>query len=113
MSYCLKYVQTSSLLMTTEVAFTNNTLQVFRQYSIDASNKVLAKAILGDDPLEIINVFRFKNGEIVEIWNDRLDVESNRTTIMGLKWLLLGLLIALISFIWALRLKKKLKVLRS
>ena len=84
--------------MTTEVAFTNNTLQVFRQYSIDASNKVLAKAILGDDPLEIINVFRFKNGEIVEIWNDRLDVESNRTTIMGLKWLLLGLLIALIPF---------------
>ncbi len=113
MSYCLKYVPTSSLLMTTEVAFTNNTLQVFWQYSIEARNKVLAKAIFGDEPLEIINVFRFKDGTIVEIWNDRLVVESNRTTLMGLKWLLLGLLIALISFIWALRLKKKLKALRS
>lgn len=69
--------------------------------------------ILRMDNLAIINVFRIKDGKIVEIWNHRHDIETNQTLKFVFKGLLIGLLIALISTMIAFRLKRKLKLIRQ
>ena len=61
------------------------------------------------DDLPIINVFRFENGKIVEIWNHRHDIDTNRPKMYLFLGLLIGLIIALIPTIIAFRLKRKLK----
>jgi len=70
---------------------------------------LFGKIILGSKPIDIINVFRFKDGKIVEIWNHRHDIETNQTLKFTFQGLLIGLLIALIPTIWAIRLRRKLK----
>jgi len=70
------------------------------------------KVVFGSKPIPIINVFRFKDGKIVEIWNHRHDIDTNQTLRFTLKGLLVGLLIAIIPTIWAIRLRKKLKKLK-
>ncbi|MFK5972784.1 MAG: ester cyclase [Flavobacteriaceae bacterium] len=60
-------------------------------------------------PISIINVFRIKNGKIVEFWNHRHDIDTPQTLKFTLKGLLFGLLIALAPTILAIRLKRKLK----
>jgi predicted SnoaL-like aldol condensation-catalyzing enzyme len=75
--------------------------------------KTLFGRVLAMEELAIINVFRFENGKIVEIWNHRLDIETNQTLKFVIQGLLFGLLIALIPAIWAIRLRRKLKALRS
>ncbi|MEM8847611.1 MAG: ester cyclase [Bacteroidota bacterium] len=70
----------------------------------------MAKMMFGSGSIPIINVFRIKDGKIVEIWNHRHDIDTNIPIIfIGGKGLLIGLLIALIPTIIAFRLKKKLK----
>ena len=64
--------------------------------------------IYGMEELAIINVFRIKDGKIVEIWNHRHDIETNQTLKFTFKGLIIGLLIALIPTIIALRLRRKL-----
>ena len=66
--------------------------------------------VLKMDNLAIINVFRIKDGKIVEIWNHRHDIETNQTLRFVFKGLLIGLLIALIPTVIAFRLKRKLKL---
>jgi predicted SnoaL-like aldol condensation-catalyzing enzyme len=70
------------------------------------------KVVFGSNPIPIINVFRFKDGKIVEVWNHRHDIDTNQTMVFTFKGLLIGLLIALIPTIWAFRLRKKLKKLK-
>lgn len=65
------------------------------------------------ESLAIINVFRIKDGKIVEIWNHRHDVETNQTLRFVFKGLLIGLVIALIPTFIAFRLRKKLKTIRE
>lgn len=67
------------------------------------------KIFLGNKPMHIINVFRFKDGKIVEFWNHRHDIDSPQTLKFVFKGLLIGLLIALIPTFLAIRLRKKLK----
>jgi len=67
--------------------------------------------ILGMKKLAIINVFRIKDGKIVEIWNHRLDIETNQTIRFVIKGLLIGLLVALIPTFIAFRLRRKLKII--
>lgn len=67
--------------------------------------------ILGMEQLAIINVFRIKDGKIVEVWNHRHDIETNQTLEFVFKGFLIGLAIALIPTIIAFRLRKKLKVI--
>ena len=67
--------------------------------------------ILGMEKLAIINVFRIKDGKIVEIWNHRHDIETNQTIKFVIKGLLIGLLFALIPTFIAYRLRKKLKAI--
>jgi predicted SnoaL-like aldol condensation-catalyzing enzyme len=69
--------------------------------------------LYGMEELAIINVFRINNeSKIVEIWNHRHDIETNRTMMFTIKGLLIGLLIALIPTIFAFRLRRKLKALK-
>ena len=69
--------------------------------------------VLGMEKLAIINVFRIKNGKIVEIWNHRHDIETKQTMRFVIKGLLIGLLIALISTFIAFRLRRKLRKIRN
>lgn len=69
--------------------------------------------ILGMEKLAIINVFRIKDGKIVEIWNHRHDIETNQTLKFVFKGLLIGLAIALIPTFIAFRLRKKLRAIRK
>ena len=75
-------------------------------------NTIFGK-ILGMEELAIINVFRIKDGKIVETWNHRHDIETNQTLKFVFKGLLIGLLIALIPTFIALRLRKKLKAIQK
>ncbi len=69
--------------------------------------------VLGMEKLAIINVFRIKDGKIVEIWNHRHDIETNQTLKFVLKGFVFGLLVALIPTIIAFRLRRKLKAIRE
>lgn len=53
----------------------------------------------GRDQIPIINVFRFEDGRIVEIWNHRHDIDTGFANFKFLKGLGTGLLIALIIWI--------------
>lgn len=69
--------------------------------------------VLGMEKLAIINVFRIKDGKIVEIWNHRHDIETNQTIKFVFKGFLIGLLIALIPTFIAFRLRKQLRAIRK
>lgn len=49
----------------------------------------------GRNPVPIINVFRFEDGKIVEIWNHRHDIDTGFGNIPFVKGLGLGLVLAL------------------
>lgn len=66
-----------------------------------------------DEPISIINVFRMKNGKIVELWNHRHDIETPQTLKFTFKGLILGLILAMIPTIIAIRLSRRLKALRK
>lgn len=68
-------------------------------------------ALESNDPISIINVFRIKDGKIVEFWNHRHDIETPQTLKFTIKGLIIGLLIALLPTIVALRLRKRLRLL--
>jgi len=68
-------------------------------------------ALETSDPISIINVFRIKDGKIVEFWNHRHDIETPQTLKFTIKGLITGLIIALLPTIVALRLRKKLRLL--
>jgi len=69
---------------------------------------LLGKLAIGNGEIPIINVFRFQDGKIVEIWNHRHDIDTPQTMKYTLQGLLIGLLIGIIPLIWAIRLKRKL-----
>lgn len=70
---------------------------------------LLGKVLMSSDsPLPIINVFRFKDGQIVELWNHRHDIDTGQVYPFILKGFLVGLLVSLIPLAWALRLRKRL-----
>lgn len=52
----------------------------------------------GRDKIPIINVFRFQDGKIVEIWNHRHDIDTGRGNIPFVKGLGIGLLFALFGW---------------
>ena len=68
-------------------------------------------ALETDAPIGIINVFRIKDGKIVEIWNHRHDIDTPQTMRFTIKGLLVGLLIALVPTFFAFRFKRKLKAI--
>ena len=76
------------------------------------STSLMGELFEGEN-LPIINVFRFEDGKIVELWNHRHDIDTNQTLKFTIKGLLIGLLIALIPTFLALRYKRKLKKINS
>lgn len=74
---------------------------------------LLGRVFIGDNRIPIINVFRFEDGKIVEIWNHRHDIDMKRTNLLWVKGFLIGLLIALIPTIIVFRQRRKIKRLSS
>ncbi len=70
-------------------------------------------ALETNKPISIINVFRIKDGKIVEFWNHRHDIDTPQTLKFTMKGLLIGLLIALIPTIFSFRLKQKLRRVKA
>lgn len=63
------------------------------------------KALGGRRPIPIINVFRFRDGKIVEIWNHRHDIDTGLGNLLFVKGLIVGLipslvLLVLLFFLW-------------
>lgn len=79
--------------------------------AFDADTFLGKMAIETKDPISIINVFRIKDGKIVEFWNHRHDIDTPQTMKFTIKGVLFGLLIALIPTIFAFRYKRKLKAI--
>lgn len=52
----------------------------------------------GRNPVPIINVFRFEDGEVVEIWNHRHDIDTGRGNLPFVKGLGIGLVVALLGW---------------
>lgn len=71
------------------------------------------KALGGRKPIPIINVFRFRDGKIVEIWNHRHDIDTSAANMLFVEGLLLGLLPSLILLVVSLLLWRKLRKQRQ
>lgn len=74
-----------------------------------------AKALGGRRPIPIINVFRFEDGKIVELWNHRHDVDTGVTNV---KYFMQGFVVAavpfaLITFLLWRNLRKQKRLLRT
>ena len=70
------------------------------------------KLVAGRRPLPIINVFRFQDGKVVEIWNHRHDIDFFGRTLFA-AGLLVGLIPSLILSIFSLILWRKLRKARA
>lgn len=68
----------------------------------------LGRILHGRDDLPIINVFRFEDGKITELWNHRHDIDTGMPIRYTIKGFVLGLLIALLPLAWAISLRRKL-----
>ncbi|MEM6708524.1 MAG: ester cyclase [Pseudomonadota bacterium] len=69
----------------------------------------LGRILKGRDDLPIINVFRFDEGKIVEVWNHRHDIDTGMPLRFKLEGLGYGLLVALVLTVWALVLRRRLR----
>ncbi|BFP39642.1 hypothetical protein FGF1_04870 [Flavobacteriaceae bacterium GF1] len=81
--------------------------------SFDADTFLGKMALETKDPISIINVFRIKDGKIVEFWNHRHDIDTPQTMKFTFKGFLFGLVIAMIPTFMVVRLKRKLKAVLS
>lgn len=70
---------------------------------------LLGRFLMSGDDLPIINVFRFQNGKIVEIWNHRHDIDTGQTMRFTFQGLAIGLGIALLPTAYAFRLRRRLR----
>jgi predicted SnoaL-like aldol condensation-catalyzing enzyme len=69
----------------------------------------LGRFLFGGADLPIINVFRFRDGKIVEIWNHRHDIDTGQTWRFTLQGLAVGLGIALLPTAYAFVLRRRLR----
>lgn len=74
-----------------------------------APRTFLGRFLMGGADLPIINVFRFRDGKIVEIWNHRHDIDTGQTMRFTFQGLAVGLGIALLPTAYALRLRRRLR----
>ncbi|WP_299081281.1 ester cyclase [uncultured Paraglaciecola sp.] len=70
---------------------------------------MLGKLLAVEGGMQIINVFRFKEGKIIEIWNHRHDIDTPQTMKFTVKGFMFGLLVALVPTLWAISLRRRLK----
>ena len=70
-------------------------------------------ALEAKEPISIINVFRIKDGKIIEFWNHRHDIETPQTLKFSIKGFMIGLLFSLLPIFVAFRHHKELKRLKK
>ena len=70
------------------------------------------KMMGGREQIPIINVFRFKDGKIVEIWNHRHDIDTANGNIPFVKGLLIGSIPGFILLVVSFLLWRKLRKLK-
>ena len=76
--------------------------------------KTFLGRFIATKPFYIINVMRFnEEGKIVEIWNQRHDIDTPQTLKFTFKGFIIGSLLALIPTFVAVRLKRKLKFIQT
>lgn len=73
---------------------------------------LIGKLMFGENSIPVINVFRIKDGKIVELWNHRHDIDTGMTKIFTLKGLAVGLLVALIPTTIVFRQRKTIQRLK-
>lgn len=71
------------------------------------------KALGGRRPIPIINVFRFRDGKIVELWNHRHDIDSLWGTVVFLKGVAFGLAPSLVLLVVSFVLWRRLRQQRA
>ena len=71
------------------------------------------KVLGGEEHIPIINVFRFRDGKIVEVWNHRHDIDTGKADFIFLKGLVVGLLPAIALLVVTFILWRKLRKARS
>lgn len=71
------------------------------------------KILGGDEHIPIINVFRIRDGKIVEVWNHRHDIDTGKANVIFVKGLVVGLLPAIALLVVAFMLWRKLRRARS
>ncbi len=67
------------------------------------------KILGGREQIPIINVFRFKDGKIVEVWNHRHDIDTARGNIPFVKGLVVSLIPSLVLLVISFLLWRKLR----
>jgi len=70
------------------------------------------KILGGKEHIPIINVFRFRDGKIVEVWNHRHDIDTGQANFIFLKGLLVGLIPAVALLVVAIILWWRLRRVR-
>ncbi len=73
----------------------------------------LFKIMGGKNQIPIINVFRFKDGKIVEIWNHRHDIDTAQGNILFIQGLLIALMPCIIFLLLSFVLWRKLRKLKA
>ena len=71
------------------------------------------KILGGEEHIPIINVFRFRDGKIVEVWNHRHDIDTGQANFIFVKGLVVGLIPAAALLVVAFLLWLKLRRARS
>ena len=71
------------------------------------------KLLGGRDPIPIINVMRFRDGKIVEIWNHRHDIDTGMANLIFVKGLAVGLIPSIALLVLVFMLWRKLRKARA
>lgn len=70
-------------------------------------------ALETNEPISIVNVFRIKDGKIIEFWNHRHDIETPQTLKFTIRGLLIGLILSSLPTFAAFRCRREVKRLRK
>ncbi len=71
------------------------------------------KILGGKEHIPIINVFRFRDGKIVEVWNHRHDIDTGQANFIFVKGLVVGLIPAIGLLVALAMMWRKLRKVRS
>lgn len=67
------------------------------------------KILGGEEHIPIINVFRFRDGKIVEVWNHRHDIDTGKADFIFVKGLVVGLLPSVVLLVLLFMLWRRLR----
>ncbi len=77
------------------------------------ATSLMFKILGGREQVPIINVFRFENGKVVEVWNHRHDIDTPMGNVKFVQGLAVGLIPTLVLLAISLLLWRKLRISRK